>query len=166
MKKNLIRFFLPFILGGCDKPNETPQLPVERWEHKFENIGKLLDKDISLMGKDQEPTLSDALWYGSLESLRNFPMKIVDGSGGVLQTDWYVMPQHPQERFQVRVTIQPSVGIDVQALKVIVIKQIYQHQQWENVTPSEVLGNAIKHDILLNARTYAVTGKRKSIDNR
>ncbi len=148
-------------LYGCQNA-EPPHadLPPERWEHKYKNVGKLFGGDVVLWGSEKKPQIHPALWYGALQTLKMFPLKIIDAQGGVLQTDWCVLKDFSKDRFQLRVTILPSVGIQIQSVRVDVIHQVQKNNQWEVVAAAPELGNALKHDILLNARTHMASGRK------
>ncbi|MFQ3666111.1 MAG: DUF3576 domain-containing protein, partial [Sphingomonadaceae bacterium] len=49
------------------------------------------------------------LWQASLATLNFMPLATVDSAGGVIVTDWYQVPERPEERVKVQVVVLDPV---------------------------------------------------------
>ncbi|MDP6689451.1 MAG: DUF3576 domain-containing protein [Alphaproteobacteria bacterium] len=92
------------------------------------------------------------LWRASLDTLSFMPLNSADPFGGVIITDWYSMPDNPDERFKMTVYILDR-RLRADGIKVAVFKQTKDPaRQWLN---AEVTGDTsiqLENAILVRAR--------------
>ncbi len=116
---------------------------------------------LSLFGNDQANKsggggggigVNSFLWRASLDTLSFMPLNSADPFGGVIITDWYSMPDSPDERFKMTVYILDR-RLRADGIKVAVFKQTKDpSRQWLN---AEVTGNTsiqLENAILVRAR--------------
>ncbi|MGH6955763.1 MAG: DUF3576 domain-containing protein [Caulobacteraceae bacterium] len=111
-----------------------------------------------LHGSAQKPApvneigVNSYLWRATLDTLAFMPLASADPYGGVINTDWYVNPEKPDERFKCTVYILDT-RLRGDALKVTVFKEVSNGQggwtpsQTSNQTPID-----IENAILTKAR--------------
>ncbi|MAV82412.1 MAG: hypothetical protein CMI90_02980 [Pelagibacteraceae bacterium] len=92
------------------------------------------------------------LWNGSIETLGEFPLKIADAFGGVIETDWLIKDGVPDNRCAVKVLIKTkdlvSNGVEVNT-----ICQKYNGTNWVLVNDDLSEANReIENSILSLAR--------------
>ena len=76
-------------------------------------------------GPDGSPTqigVNSYLWRATLDTLAFMPLASADPYGGVVITDWYTIPEKPDERFKVTVYILDA-RLRADGLNVAVFKQ-------------------------------------------
>ena len=72
------------------------------------------------------------LWRAALDTTAFMPMHSADPFGGVIITDWYALPENPQERFKMNVYIL-SQELRSDGLKVSAFRQILQpNGEWQS----------------------------------
>ena len=100
------------------------------------------------------------LWRATLDTLAFMPLLSADPYGGVVNTDWYVNPQRPTERFKATVYILDS-RLRADGLNVTVFKEVSDgHGGW---TPSSVADQTsidIENSILTRARELRLSNLR------
>jgi hypothetical protein len=69
------------------------------------------------------------LWQASLATVNFMPLASVDSAGGVIVTDWYQMPDRPDERVKVQVVVLDPV-LRADAVQVSATRQIRQGNGW------------------------------------
>lgn len=147
-------------LAGCQHSPPHADVPPERWQYQFQDIGKLFGDDLVL--KDKKPAISQDLWAGALQALQAFPLQIISPETGVLQTQWIVLQGQPDDRFQIRVIIAPSKDIHVQAVCVTVLHEVRCPSGWQLYPPAKELADTLRRQILLNARKSVTHNKKLS----
>ncbi len=50
-------------------------------------------------------TINKWLWQGSIETVREFPLKIADAFGGVIETEWVTDTKDPKKRCSIKILI-------------------------------------------------------------
>ncbi|HUZ11341.1 MAG TPA: DUF3576 domain-containing protein [Caulobacteraceae bacterium] len=92
------------------------------------------------------------LWRATLDTLAFMPLASADPYGGVVNTDWYVNPEKPDERFKCTVYILDT-RLRGDGLKVTVFKEVSNGQGgWIDSTVSDQTDIDIENAILTRAR--------------
>ena len=92
------------------------------------------------------------LWRASLDTLSFLPLASADPYGGVIITDWYVIPEKPNERFKVTVYILDA-RLRADGLNVAVFKQNRDATgQWIDAPSAGQTETDIENAILTKAR--------------
>jgi hypothetical protein len=92
------------------------------------------------------------LWRATLDTLSFMPLQSADPYGGVVNTDWYVNPERPTERFKVTVYILDA-RLRADGLSVNVFKEVSNGQGgWAPSPASEQTSSDIENAILTKAR--------------
>jgi hypothetical protein len=153
------------ILSGCGQVKEAPApLPVE--EERKTNFGKAFGEEFLLFGSgaikrtvDQTPvaSINTYLWQASLETIAFLPLQSADATGGIIITDWYAVPQTPQERLKITIRI---IGKDLRsdALKVLINKQVQgKGGAWVEAPVQEDIKFRLENIILSKARQLRIS---------
>jgi hypothetical protein len=92
------------------------------------------------------------LWRATLDVLAFMPLQSADPYGGVVNTDWYINPQRPTERFKVTVYILDS-RLRADGLSVTVFKEVSNGQGgWTPSPTAEQTASDFENSILTKAR--------------
>jgi hypothetical protein len=92
------------------------------------------------------------LWRATLDTLAFMPLASADPYGGVINTDWYVNPEKPDERFKCTVFILDT-RLRGDALKVTVFKEVSNGAGgWTTSEASDQTSVDIENAILTRAR--------------
>ena len=92
------------------------------------------------------------LWRATLDTLSFLPLASADPYGGVIITDWYVIPEKPSERFKVTVYILDA-RLRADGLNVAVFKQNRDATgQWIDAPSAGQTETDIENAILTKAR--------------
>jgi hypothetical protein len=92
------------------------------------------------------------LWRATLDTLAFMPLQSADPFGGVVNTDWYIDPQKPNERFKATVYILDS-RLRADGLSVTVFKQVSDGAGgWTPAPTSDQTSVDIENAILTRAR--------------
>ena len=67
--------------------------------------------------------VNNFLWRASLDTVAFMPVNSADPFGGVIITDWYAMPETPNERFKMNVYIL-SRSLRADGVRVAVFRQV------------------------------------------
>jgi hypothetical protein len=92
------------------------------------------------------------LWRASLDTISFMPINSADPFGGVIITDWYAMPEAPQERFKMNVYI---LGRNLRAdgVRVAVFRQVQDRGGgWQDAAVAADTDSRIEDAILTRAR--------------
>ena len=92
------------------------------------------------------------LWRASLDTLSFMPLLTADPWGGVINYDWYINPQTPNERFKATVfTLDTRLRAD--ALNVTVVKEVRGADgQWTGAPVAAQTEADLENAILTKAR--------------
>ncbi len=115
-----------------------------------------------LMGRPSQPARSAAptvgigvnayLWQASLDTLSFMPLQSADPWGGVINYDWYVNPQAPNERFKATVFILDT-RLRADALNVSITKETQDESgNWVTAPVAAQTETDIENAILTKAR--------------
>jgi hypothetical protein len=96
------------------------------------------------------------LWQGCLKALNSFPLEIIDGEKGMLQTAVYA--PKPNERLQIRIHLFPG-DATYSNFQVSIIRHVLENNQWVLKGASPSFERSLKRDILLHARVYAARSR-------
>lgn len=100
------------------------------------------------------------LWRASLDTLAFMPLQSADPYGGVINTDWYINPQRPTERFKATVYILDT-RLRADGLNVSVFKEVSNGQGgWTPSPTSEQTSTDIENAILTRARELRLSNLR------
>ncbi|MDE2357467.1 MAG: DUF3576 domain-containing protein [Alphaproteobacteria bacterium] len=100
------------------------------------------------------------LWRATLQTLAFMPLASADPFGGVVNTDWYVDPAHPNERFKATVYILDS-RLRADGLSVTVFKQVSNGQGgWTPAPVADQTSTDIENAILTKARELRLSNLR------
>ena len=112
-------------------------------------------------GDDRKPQRVDVqqgigvngyLWRASLDTLSFMPLATADPWGGVINYDWYVNPQTPNERFKATVFILDT-RLRADALNVTVTKEVKGADgQWTTAPVAAQTEADLENAILTKAR--------------
>jgi hypothetical protein len=92
------------------------------------------------------------LWRATLDTLSFMPLQSADPFGGVVNTEWYINPQRPTERFKITVYILDS-RLRADGLSVNVFKEVSNGQGgWAPSPAAEQTASDIENSILTKAR--------------
>lgn len=92
------------------------------------------------------------LWRASLDTLAFMPLASADPYGGIIITDWYSVPEKPDERFKCTVYILDT-RLRGDGLKVTVFKEVANGQGgWVASQVSDQTSIDIENAILTRAR--------------
>ena len=92
------------------------------------------------------------LWRASLDTIAFMPVNSADPFGGVIITDWYAMPDTPQERFKMNVYILGR-ALRADGVRVAVFRQVQDgNSGWVDASVPDVANTRIEDAILTRAR--------------
>ncbi|NBB52835.1 DUF3576 domain-containing protein [Rhizobium sp. CRIBSB] len=92
------------------------------------------------------------LWRATLDTLSFMPLQNADPWGGVINYDWYVNPQTPNERFKATVFILDT-RLRADALNVSVTKEVRSEDgQWIGAPVAAQTETDLENAILTKAR--------------
>ncbi len=92
------------------------------------------------------------LWRASLDTVAFMPVTSADPFGGVIITDWYAMPDTPQERFKMNVYILGR-ALRADGVRVAVFRQVQDgNVGWVDASIPEGANSKIEEAILTRAR--------------
>lgn len=100
------------------------------------------------------------LWRATLDTLAFMPLSSADPYGGVVITDWYVVPEKPDERFKCTVYILDT-RLRGDAIKVTVFKEVANGEGgWVTSPVSLQTSEDIENAILTRARQLRLSNLR------
>lgn len=92
------------------------------------------------------------LWRASLDTVAFMPVTSADPFGGVIITDWYALPEAPDERFKLNVYILGR-SLRSDAVRVALFRQVPAHDGgWQDATVAPQATTRIEDAILARAR--------------
>ena len=100
------------------------------------------------------------LWRASLDSISFMPVASADAFGGVIITDWYALPETPNERFKVNIYI---LGRQLRAdgIKAAVFRQRRDPTgNWIDATVESKTTVELENVILTRARQLRIDSER------
>ena len=92
------------------------------------------------------------LWRATLDTISFLPVSSADPFGGVVITDWYAMPEAPQERFKMNVYILGR-ALRADGVRVAVFRQVQDGTgSWSDASVPNGANTKIEDAILTRAR--------------
>ncbi len=96
------------------------------------------------------------LWRASLDTVAFMPIASADPFGGVILTDWYSLPEAPNERFKVNIYILDR-ELRADGVRVAVFRQVRDRNGgWADAAVSPGTGSSLEDTILTRARELRV----------
>ena len=117
----------------------------------FDNILEELRGEVG-SGNGQNVAVNKWLWNGSIEAVEDFPLRIADAFGGVIETDWISNNDIPDQRCAIKILIK-SKELLSNAVSANMICQSFNGKDWalNNEDLSEA-NREIENSILSLAR--------------
>lgn len=84
------------------------------------------------------------------------PMNTLDSASGFIATDWYSNLEAPNERFRANIIIKNNT-INVNAVNVIMFKQVKQKDVWMDVETNHEISKQFEDKILVRAQALRFT---------
>ena len=165
MNRLLVVCFLVFFISACNGKVERnyddyhPQVGEDRRDSKISSIITKSHDPIVLYGPKKGSSengsasgmASSYLWKAALESVAFMPLISSDSNGGAIITDWYSVPESPNEQFKFNIFIL-NAELQVSSIKVVAFKQVrHGSGNWHYVKASKELSNDIEDSILKKA---------------
>jgi len=92
------------------------------------------------------------LWRASLDTIAFMPITTADAFGGTILTDWYQLPESPNERYKVNVFIMDRT-LRADGVKVSLFKQARDASgSWVDVRVDPRMASDLENSILTRAR--------------
>lgn len=77
-------------------------------------------------------TVNIYLWQGSIQTLENYPIKILDSNGGYIETEWIYQESAPNERCLIKINITSKELLSSGVNAKIICQNKYQNE-WQNI---------------------------------
>ncbi len=138
-----------------DKGASAPRMGDEKRETVFGAEGLFGDKKKGATS-GEGIGVNSFLWRASLDTLGFMPIATADPFGGTIITDWYQLPEAPNERFKVNVFILDR-ALRADGVKVSVFKQARDGMgQWVDVKTEAKMAGDLENSILTRARQLRI----------
>jgi len=138
-----------------DKGSTAPRMGNEPRETVFGPEGMFGDKKKG-QGEATGIGVNSFLWRASLDTVAFMPIANADPFGGTILTDWYQLPESPNERFKVNVFIMDR-ALRADGVKVSVFKQVRDAMgQWVDVKVEPRMATDLENSILTRARQLRI----------
>jgi hypothetical protein len=144
-----------------DKDASAPRMENEKRETVFGTEGLFGNdkKNKDDQGSGTGIGVNSFLWRASLDTLGFMPIASADPFGGTILTDWYQMPETPNERFKLNVFILGRT-LRADGVKVSVFKQVHDAGgQWTDVKVDPKMGSDLENAILTRARQLRIVSE-------
>ena len=152
------------VLSACDqaqavyptreKSDSAPRMPDEKRETVFGPEG--------MFGKSKPEGegvgigVNAFLWRASLDTISFMPITTADAFGGTIITDWYQLPETPNDRYKVNVFILDRT-LRADGVKVSLFKQSRDSMgNWVDVKVDPRMAVDLENSILTRARQLRV----------
>lgn len=166
MTRFLAICFLACFISSCNGKVERnyndyhPQVGEDRRDSKMSSIITKSHDPIVIYGPKKGSSGGDGsasgmansyLWKATLETVAFMPLISSDSNGGAIITDWYSVPESPNEQFKFNIFIL-NAELQVSSIKVVAFKQVkHGSGNWHYVKASKELSNDIEDSILKKA---------------
>lgn len=158
------------LLTGCgqgeavypdrDKGDSAPRMSNEKKETIFGSEGLFSSgkkKDDGNQGAGLG--VNSFLWRATLDTLGFMPIANADPFGGTIITDWYQLPEAPDERFKLNVFIIDR-ALRADGVKVSVFKQVRDGTgQWVDTKVDPHMAADLENGILTRARQLRIVSE-------
>jgi len=156
---------LGLVLSACDtaqsaypdrqKGESAPRMSNEKRETVF-GIDGMFGGKSKTENEGVGIGVNAFLWRASLDTIAFMPITAADAFGGTIITDWYQLPETPNERFKVNVMIMDRT-LRADGVKVSVFKQMRDASGgWADVKVDPALATDLENAILTRARQLRV----------
>jgi hypothetical protein len=141
--------------GTHEKFQRAPE--ASRQEVSDRQNGSVLGKDTNLFSTSKaegtpEVAVNAFLWRATLDTIAFMPLASADPFGGIIITDWYSLPESPQERFKLNVYILGK-ALRADGLKVSVFRQIQDSSgRWTDAVVGAEVAPEFEDAVLSRAR--------------
>ena len=95
--------------------------------------------------------INELLWRSSLDTLEFMSFEKIDPFGGIIVSDWYINKSSKNVRNKISISFSSS-ELKASSIKVSVIREIYENQNWVSDGFSDGLSRKIEDLILSRAR--------------
>jgi hypothetical protein len=161
---------MSFFIVSCSTPDikTDPTYPKGETGKRREKVGTITnnEKGITLFGPDSKDRASAEdngigvnayLWKATLDTVSFMPIASADPFGGVIITDWYSMPETPNERFKINAFIT-SKSLQASGIKVTIFQQkrVSKQGEWVDQKPNAAMATQMEDAILTRARERKV----------
>ncbi len=159
------------ILSGCGSTETESRYPEKIGKNRYDPAPTGPKSDESLFGEDGIFGLGGGkdkneggggigvnsyLWRASLDTIAFMPLASADPFGGVIITDWYVNPSHPNERFKMTIYILDK-RLRADGVKVSVFRQEQgPGGAWTDAPGNAETGVRVENSILTRARQLRI----------
>ncbi|ABK46233.1 conserved hypothetical protein [Magnetococcus marinus MC-1] len=92
-------------------------------------------------GKTEEDIRREKLYAGALQVVMALPIKVADGNGGFVATDWKVDPNRPDVRYRLNILVTGTKPYGT--VKVVVLKQLQTANGWQDSPSDQELAKQI-----------------------
>ncbi|MEG3641446.1 DUF3576 domain-containing protein [Magnetococcus sp. PR-3] len=92
-------------------------------------------------GKTEADVRREKLYAGALQVVMALPIKVADGNGGFVATDWKVDPKRPDVRYRLNILVTGTKPYGT--VKVVVLKQGRGVNGWEDRPSDQALAKQI-----------------------
>lgn len=157
---------LALSLSACDSARRNPDAGKDKEDLRKERIGSVFGSEglLGSGGKEDTPpggsgsgiAVNSYLWRASLDTVGFFPMAQVDAFGGVITTEWYALPDVPDERYKLNIYI---LGRELRAdgVRVSAFRQVRAADgNWRDAAVAEGTAAKIENAILTRARQMRI----------
>lgn len=130
---------------------------VSRQDVSDRESGSLFGKGMNLFSSSKaeaapEVAVNAFLWRATLDTIAFMPLASADPFGGIIITDWYSLPESPQERFKLNVYILGK-ALRADGLKVSVFRQIQDASgKWSDAVVGAEVAPEFEDAVLSRAR--------------
>jgi hypothetical protein len=154
------------LLSGCDqakavypekdKGSSAPRMSNEKRETIFGPEGLFSTDKKKDKGDGAGIGVNAFLWRASLDTIAFMPITAADAFGGTIITDWYQLPETPNERFKVNVFILDRT-LRADGVKVSLFKQLRDSGgNWVDAKVDPKMAAEFENSILTRARQLRV----------
>ncbi len=150
---------------GCSAIDSNPTYPESRSERDRYRFGKVTgDSGIVLFGGRSSRESAGAntgigvnafLWRATLDTLAFMPIVSADPFGGVVITDWYSLPETPNERFKINAFILDQ-QLRSDAITITVFRQVREGDTWKDRPAAPDTAIALENAVLARARELRI----------
>jgi hypothetical protein len=142
-----------------DKGASAPRMSNEKRETVFGSEGLFGDDKKKKEGEGGGIGVNSFLWRASLDTLGFMPIANADPFGGTILTDWYQLPETPNQRFKLNVFIMDR-ALRADGVKVSVFKQVKDGTgQWVDTKPEPNMAVDLENAILTRARQLRIVSE-------
>ncbi|MBI1273021.1 MAG: DUF3576 domain-containing protein [Alphaproteobacteria bacterium] len=155
------------MLTACGLSGSESEFPDKVRDQQY-RYGSLVSDEggFTLLGEDAKDestglTVNAYLWRATLDTVSFMPIASADPFGGVILTDWYSAPEHPEERLKLNVFIL-SRELRADGVRVKTFKQVQgESGNWADTDVAASVGAQLEETILTRARQMRMAQKDK-----